>query len=208
MHQLKALSCSLALFALAACGRSEAPETRDELQPEPAPVLQSSDLADRTLGPIDYSFDQSQLTLTEVVLPLPPDYEDTVFASKLIPNQRAEMLGMELCNYGESGTTTSCEAEKEAGLALALLERPIDEYRAAFTQSGIGEESLSPSSVDGASGFAFTAQAEGSGTEYRFLSVDGQTLLLAKTFRAGQEQGAAALREVVATLAQGLSENM
>ena len=207
MHQLKALSCAPVLLILCACGGSGTSEAGDELQTNGQEVSEGPVMADRTLGPIEYSFDESQLTLTEVVLALPPDYENTAFASKLIPEERAQMLGTEQCSYGQSGLTTACDAEKEAGLALSLLERPIEEYREAFAERGI-KEALKPSSLGGAAGFAFTAQAEGSGTEYRFLSVDEQTLLLARTFRSGQDQDAAAIEEVIASLAKGIEDHL
>lgn len=199
--QMPLAACALALCAC----NGEEPELESEAQESPVGEAPEPHLTARTLGSLRYSFDDTELTVTDVTLPIPPGYEDSIPATKLIPLERAEQLGEEQCSYGQSGLTTTCNAAQEAGLALALLERPLDEYRAAFVEDQM-EGSLVESSLDGATGFAFTAQVEGSGTEYGFYPLEGRTLLVARQFAFGQDAGEAAIRDVIESLAQDLEE--
>lgn len=194
-------ACTLVLCA---CNGGEQ-EPVSEVQ-EPAPEADAeAHLTARSIGPLSYSYDDTQLTVTDVSLSIPPDYDDSVPATKLIPLERAEQLGEDACSYGQSGMISTCNAEQEAGLALALLARPLEEYRAAFTDEQMGG-SLVESTLDGSTGFAFTAQVEGSGTEYGFYPLGERTLLVARQFAYGQDEGEEAIRDVIESLAQNLEE--
>lgn len=164
-----------------------------------APLSDSGRLASGTLGPVRFEYDATQLMLAEVLVELPPDYADQVWAAKLIPVARARLLGQDRCRYGESGRTQTCNAESEAGLILALLERPLSDYRRAFVRKRM-EDALSPARVDGTHGFSFTAQAEGSGIEFRFLALEERTVLVARQFVVGQNEGAEAINEVIRSI--------
>jgi len=170
---------------------------------EDAPIVSNAVAASATVGPIRYQYDATALTMTEVVVEVPPDYRGQIWGAKLIPRERGAMLGQELCRYGQSGRVETCEAEKEAGVVLALLERPLADYRQAFVNDGLGDE-LSPVRMEGALGFAFTAEAEGSGIEYRFLPLQGRTVLLARQFTAGQDGGEEAMEGVISSVSRAL----
>lgn len=200
-NYLPVTACALALFAC----NGEEQEPVGAIQEEPAKANAEPHLTERTLGPLSYSYDDTELTVTEVMLSIPPDYDDSIRATKLIPLERARQLGEEQCSYGQSGLISTCNAEQEAGLALALLERPLEEYRAAFGDDRMGG-SLVESTLDGSTGFAFTAQAEGSGTEYGFYPVEERSLLVARQFAFGQDAGEEAIRDVIEDLAQDLEE--
>lgn len=160
-----------------------------------------------TLGPLAYEFDNSALTAADVDVRIPPDYQTVQSATKLIPEDRARSLGEDSCTYGQSGRVSECNAEQEIGLALALLPRPIDEYRQAF--EGEMSDGLDRVELDGINGFSFTAQAEGAGTEYHFFGIDQQTLLLARTFDEATPNGASeAIDHVIATLSQSVDRRI
>lgn len=152
------------------------------------------------LGPVEYGFDPRHLIRAEVDLALPPAYELTAWAVKLIPVERAELLGEDGCTYGQSGLRETCTAAKEVGLSLSLLERPLRDYRSAFAEGGIPAEEMEPTAMFGEEGFSFTAQAEGSGIHYRFVPVGERTLLIARRFAAGIEVGDAAIEAALASL--------
>jgi len=174
------------------------PETRASTDPEP--------MADFHLGPLRIEYDSTRLTLAELAIDLPPGYEDEAAVVKLIPVERASVLGQETCRYGQSGNAQPCNAEDEAGLVLALLERPLADYRQAFAAQDL-EDALGPARIDGAQGFSFTAQAEGSGIEYRFVPVQERTLLVARQFAGEQEGGAEAMRQVIASVARAVADS-
>lgn len=201
--------CSMALLGLAACGDEEGAGANGDASPQ-ADVVSSQAAEERgmhtargTIGPVKFAYDNERLTRADIQLTLPPEYEEEVYATKLIPAERADQLGEESCSYGESGLTQTCTASKEPGLALGLLARPLSDYREAFEDSGISEQELEHIEVDHIEGFAFTAQAEGSGTEYCFVPVGERTLLLARTFRAGAAVGGDAIRNVLASISLG-----
>ena len=152
------------------------------------------------VGPITYGFDPQRLTRAEIQLDVPPAYETAIWATKLIPVERADRLGEESCHYGESGLAQACTAHQEDGLALALLERPIAHYRQSFVEAGVSENELAPDELAGTSGFAFTATAEGSGISYGFFNVDERTLLVARRFSDGEQPIDPAIEQVLETL--------
>lgn len=185
-------------LALASCGE------RDTATGEPDMVSATDSAAENlqntTLGPLTYQFDQGALTAADVDIAIPPGYQSTSPATKLIPEARADLLGQNGCTYGESGETSACNAEQEIGLAVALLPRPIDEYRAAFD-----DEQLERAELDGIDGFSFTTQADGAGTEYRFFGLEGRTIMLARKFDGSIDSEAAdAIAQVITSLSESV----
>jgi len=160
-------------------------------------------MVSNTFGPVHYQYNPGELTKAEVLVEVPPDYDDEVWSVKLIPASRAALLGQDRCRYGQSGRTENCVAENETGLILALLERPLADYRDAFVDEGLDDE-LSPASLDGISGFGFVAEAEGSGVEYRFLPLEDRTVLVARQFAAGHDEGREAIEQVIRDIALGM----
>lgn len=191
-----------AILMMTGCHESRGPAQEASSSATPVP---ENTLRTGTLGPLTYNFDQEKLILADVTLSLPPLYKTSVFASKLIPASLAAQLGQKVCHYNQSKAATTCNASQEVGLSLALLERPISEYRAAFTKDGIGADRLPEARIDNAHGFSFTVGAQGSGTEYRFFPVDQRTLLIARQFAPGEEQGDNAMRAVVASIAHAMT---
>ncbi|GAA5059770.1 hypothetical protein GCM10023208_27440 [Erythrobacter westpacificensis] len=209
MVQLRyALAIAAASLAVASCGDSR-PDTGDEA-PDTAATQPTAAMQTATLGPFTYEFDQDALTAADIELRIPPTYEESMPVTKLIPEARAQQLGEQACRYGESGEVSECNARQEIGLALALLPRPIDEYRAAFADEDIGSTDLSPVSLDGADGFAFTAEAEGGGTDYRFYSIENRTILLARRFDGSADDAETdeAMDDVMRSLARSFEEQL
>ncbi|GGD48514.1 hypothetical protein GRI62_08000 [Erythrobacter arachoides] len=157
------------------------------------------------LGPIAYTFDNTQLVPTEVTLGIPPGYEAKAFASKLIPVDRAQNLGTEQCRYDAREEPVPCDASRESGLALALLERPIIEYRAAFDDADILPAMLEDVRLDGSEGFTYLAQKpDGSGIQYSFLDVDERTMLLVRYYEGAEP----ALEEEVSAVLTSIKQSL
>ena len=181
MYQARSSCLLLALASLAACssatedGKRGATETDEPL----AVAAGQPPLRHANLGPIEYEFDPVQLTRAEIQLPLPPSRAETAFAVKLIPQDAFENLGTMGCSYGISADNVECTAEEEVGVALAMLERPIADYREEFAMAG---EDLRPVRIDGQEGFSWTASEADSGLQYSFVPYDGQTVLVVRRF--------------------------
>ncbi|WP_338240605.1 hypothetical protein [Aurantiacibacter hainanensis] len=194
-------------LAIASCGDSSAELGESQsvsTHPAGAGAMQNA-----TLGPLTYQFDQSELTAADVDIRIPPDYQTMQSATKLIPEARAFSLGEENCSYGESGLVSECSAEQEAGLTLALLPRPVGEYREAFEEAGPIADELEPTQLNGIDGFSFTAEAEGAGTEYRFFGIDERTILLARTFDSDSTDDAGnAIEKVIRTLSRSVDDQL
>lgn len=206
MYRVRLLLLALAALPLAACGdstRDDAADGRgitiDARGQPPAPARR----AEARLGPVRYSFDTSRLTLAEVMLALPPVYEELSWAVKLIPDHRAVMLGSIACDYDGSDGLEMCNSQDEAGLAMALLDRPMADYRSAFEAAGAGDMELSNTTLDGVSGFAFTAAPEDGGRLYRFVPVAGRTFVVARRPGSIADGDREAIDEVIAALDLG-----
>jgi len=158
---------------------------------------------DVTIGSVRYSYDPRQLTAAEVLLVMPPSRDEQIWVTKLIPASRAAALGQDSCVYTLSGKTETCTTQKEPGLMLALLERPLEDYRQAFLKEGLGAR-LAGAQLDDSRGFSFTEQADGARTEYMFLPVNERTLLVAQQFVPEDSQGTEAIQHVIRTLEAGL----
>ena len=195
MHRVQLLLFALAALPLAACGRP-APSDPADKNPE---VRRAS----ARLGPVRYSFDASRLTLAEVMLALPPRYQEMMWAVKLIPAKRAAMLGSQACDYRSTGVAEMCNSQDEAGLALALLERPLADYRRAFEEADVGDIELFDTSVDGVAGFAFTAEPEDGGRQYRFVPVRDRTFVIARRPGPIAEQDSETIDQVIAGIDLG-----
>ena len=189
-------------LALGSCG--DGGPTASE--PEALVTNHKSDtgLQEADLGPLTYQFDPDPLTAADVETAIPPEYEASQLATKLIPRERARLLGQLACTYGQSGQTSECNAAHEIGLAIAYLPRPVAEYRQAFEN-----ERLDRVELDGVDGFSFTAQAEGSGTEYHFFGLEDRTILLARQFNDSVTPAAEeAMGDVIHSLSESLDRRI
>ncbi|RKF21940.1 hypothetical protein D6851_07975 [Altericroceibacterium spongiae] len=197
--------CIGVCLAVSACN-SESQNIGTQTNSDKDNIAGVSDLAGRpdmgfgTIGPVTYKFDRQRLVPAEIEIPVPPAYDESIWGIKLLPASRAAMLGNENCIYGNSRQTQLCDAEHEIGLEMAMLERPLPFYRDAFTSATIPEDELRRTNLMGQTGFAFTASAEGSGTEYRFIPVDGRTLLIARRFSRTNDAGSRAIAETIRSL--------
>ncbi len=152
------------------------PATRNVVQLATPP---STDLETfGSIGPVVYAFAPGRLTRAEIQLDLPPAYTTTVWATKMIPVARAALLGEDQCRYGRSQVPQTCTAEAEDGLALALLDRPLADYRRQFVQAGLPELALKPAALADARGFEFTAENGGTVTSYGFYPAGERVLLV------------------------------
>ena len=151
------------------------------------------------LGPVRYGFAPQRLKRAEIELGLPPLFDESTWAMKFLPIDRAERLGRDECSYGSEQAQT-CTAEAERGLALALLERPIADYRRGFLENGIPARALHTDSLNGASGFCFTSNDRGSGNDWCYYSVAERTLLVARRYAARGAPVDPDLGEVLNTL--------
>lgn len=192
-------SCRTCFFAicltLAACSPSESENEKQDAEIS-APAEDGDSLTDGTLGPLHYSYDQSELTRAEISLPLPPDFEKTVFAVKFIPKGLVNNLGDADCSYEIENNDEDCTAENEIGLALALLERPIETYGEAIV-AGIDETmSVEAASIAGHDGFALNAMRGETAMRYTFVPTGERTLLLVERTQSLIDEGADALQLV------------
>ena len=181
MYQARIPCLLVAIASLAACssGAEEDKSGSAQATPSLASTASQTPLLQANLGPIEYEFDPIQLTRAEIQLPLPPSRSETAFAVKLIPQDAFENLGTLGCSYGISADNVECTAEEEVGVALAMLERPIADYREEFATAG---EDLRPVRIDGQEGFSWTASEADSGLQYSFVPYDGQTVLVVRRF--------------------------
>ena len=202
------LPTALAL-AIAACSEGEPPGASSDAAASAERGADRTDAAAQeearretaTVGPLRYAYDPEVLERVEVRASLPPDYESERDGIKLIPAERAELLGKRECSYGESGMVTECNAEQEAGLEIVQLDGPLSRWRENFANSRMGTGPLESVELGGVSGFRFTAQAEGSGAEYTFLPAgDDAAVLVTRQFRFGQDAGEEEIERVIASL--------
>lgn len=202
MHQfVRPITLILLATACAGCARGEGEAEAVAGEKAGIATLLTADAPTLgNIGPVTYAFAPERLTRAEIELAVPPANEATAWATKLIPSGRAARLGERACRYGEQTREQVCTAEKEVGLAMALLERPLADYRRAFAEAGIGVEELAPVSLGGCRGFSFAAEAEGSSITYRFHPAGGRTLLIARQFAGSARQPDADLSAVLESL--------
>ena len=196
MYQAVRLCCLSALL-LSACA-----DERVDVQPSdegtPAHVASSGldSLTRGSLGQVEYRFDPQRLTRAEIDIALPPDSEDTVFAVKFIPVELSGNLGTQGCSYGISADNEECTADEEVGIALALLERPIDHYRLELEEEADNGSLDTQVMLAGHRGFAFSSEDPKTEVRYTFLPLHGRTLLLMERSEDGVDEGAAALAQL------------
>lgn len=195
-----------ALLALCSCG-DPAPDTAsaDERPAErnPDAAVQASrreTMASGTLGKVNYSFDTRLLTRAEIDLPLPPDFTESVFAIKLIPIAYADNLGSPGCSYGISLDDETCTAEEEIGIALALLERPIADYRTEIEAENLSPGQIMTHKIAGMDSFTVRFERDPTRQSYTYMPVEERTLVIAQRKSEGENAASAALDEVIASL--------
>ena len=163
-----------------------------------------ADLQSATIGPLRYEYDHRALTLIEMPIMFPIGPQQQAWGSKLVPAARADQLGQPGCVYGDPPRRRTCNARDEGGLVLALLERPIDDYREGFVRAGLGTQ-LMPAQLDGAAGFAYNRTRLGTHALYRFIPVGERTLMLAEQELAIEDPAAqVAIAATIRSLAQAV----
>ncbi len=189
-------------LSLTACDGNDRPASSEPVLTDSATIASTaaSDLDRRTMGPLVFSFDPDVLRAFDVEATFPPDYEATYGGLKLIPVDRAALIGQRECSYGQSGLMQICEAAAEVGIAFAILPRPAAYYRDKLIESGIPTDEIEDATIAGVEGFRFTAQAEGSGVANTFLPAGRQTILVERTFRDGEGQGADAFGRMLSSV--------
>ena len=187
---------AIAVTLMVACepGGAEAEQTSALATSGPVGV----NLRTARLGPVVYSFDDSRLVPTEVTLALPPAFDDTTFAAKLIPVDRAARLGSAQCRYDADEEMDPCDAALESGVSLALLERPLAEYRAAF--GGAEIEALDDGLMDGSEGFSVEVTEGDRTAKYSFAGVGDRTLLVVEQSEGDEPALEQDVARVVATV--------
>lgn len=203
MHQSIRVVLAVGLAAIAACG----PEPADEEPPiargpiaDPLMAPAADEPSRGGVGPVRYDWDPERLTRAEIQIELPPTHEARIWVTKLIPAARAATLGEERCRYGAVARVQTCTAEEENGLAMALLERPLADYRATFRAAKVPEAELQPAALAGHRGFRFIASAPGSVTTYGFFPVVDRTLLVVSRISQAGDAPDPAIRDVLDSL--------
>ncbi|WP_188053823.1 hypothetical protein [Sphingosinithalassobacter sp. CS137] len=146
-------------------------------------------------GPASFLYDPERHALVDTEVQLPPSYEETLDATKLIRRDRTAQLGQRNCSYGESGLTQRCEARMEPGLAIAISDTPVATFRSRFPSGRIEEADLA-----GRSGFRITQGAEGSGSSWTFLPAGDRTLIVERLWRHQGGEPTTAMMGVLRTL--------
>jgi|GEM_PF-1318933 len=193
-HRKSPILLALCLTIGACSPSGSEPEVED---PQELAASDTDDgLSEGTLGPVHYRYDQSVLTRAEISLSLPPDFEQTVFAVKFIPAELVDNLGNSKCSYEREEGEEICTAEAEVGVALALLERPIETYGETIVANLDDTMSVESAKLAGEEGFALKAMRGGAEKLYTFVPVGERTLLLVERTQQASEEGMRAMREV------------
>ena len=201
MYQLRVFLVSC-VAALAACGANRGEQATQDRAGSAAARASPVEDAPTTgsIGPVEYRFAPQRLTRAEIQIEVPPGYKSSAWATKLVPIERARALGEKSCRYGSSSDAQVCSAEMEDGLAMALLDRPIGDYRRAFTEESAQGAKLEPSTRARRQGFKYSVAAGTSAVIYAFYPVGERTLLLARRFSEGGAALDPALGQVLASL--------
>ena len=153
-----------------------------------------------SIGPVQYSYPPQRLTRAEIQIEVPPDHKSSAWATKLVSVDSARLLGEKSCRYGGSHDAQVCSAEMEDGLAMALLDRPIGDYRRTFTQRPALGAKLEPATLARRQGFRYSVAAGKSAVIYAFYPVGERTLLLTRRFSQGGASLDPAIGQVLASL--------
>ncbi|WP_126665507.1 hypothetical protein [Croceibacterium ferulae] len=163
-----------------------------------------AELQSGSLGPLRFDYDQEALTLIEMPIMFPIGPQQQAWGAKLVPADRADLLGQQGCIYGDPPRRRTCNARDEGGLVMSLLERPIQDYREDFIQAGLGAE-LMPARLDGSVGFAYRRTRLGRHSLYRFIPVGERTLMVAEQELVTDNRVAqAAIAATIRSLAKAL----
>lgn len=195
MRRDRATACIVLCLALGACAQEE-PEPEASEAPAITAQASADPMEEDTLGPVRYAYDTGVLTRAEISLPLPPGFDESVFAVKFIPTDLLGNLGDPNCSYEREADDIECTAEQEIGFALAFLERPIDTYGEALMDHLDDTMTVEPASIRGHEGFTLETPRGGTVLRYTFLPVAGRTLLLVERRQADIVVGAEALAQV------------
>lgn len=202
------LCALLCLPLLTGCGQ-EADSADSQVLDGAAVDVMSGDevlaeLQSGSIGPLRFNYDAQELTLIEMPIMFPIGPQQQAWGAKLVPADRADLLGQQGCIYGNPPRRRTCNARDEGGLVLSLLERPIEDYRADFVKAGLGAQ-LKPARLDGATGFAYNRTRLGSHSLYRFIPVGERTLMLAEQELVADNQVArSAIAATIRSLASAL----
>ena len=202
MYQVRLLSIAPVLLAFCGCsGQPDEDSSSPVARPSAAQLADThddhADLRHERLGPIEYDYDPDRFTQAEIELPIPPGKIDTAFAIKIIPKEDFDNLGTVGCSYGVSVDDVECTAEEEVGLAISLLERPIDDYRQSFAEE---DGVLEATTIDGQEGFAYSAMEAGSEIEYRFVPLGERTVLTAYRFDPDVSEPERSMTHILASI--------
>lgn len=167
------------------------PPAEEANQTKAEPALRTAEA-----GPLSFRYDPSLLAKTDVDVQIPPDWSRQVRGTKLVPRDRIDLIGKAECMYGLSGQAQRCTAEKEAGLAFALLDTPFEEMRGRIEEPAPSEVTMA-----GRDGIRWEIGAEGEGADYILLPADGGTMLIVHQYRTSGNPDEQAVQAVLDSLA-------
>lgn len=136
-------------------------------------------------GPLTYRYQPGRFTSAPVIFSLPGTPDWPVEGSKLIPWERASQLGKSSCHYGLSGQKQSCDAEKEAGLTFAVIDRPLARLREQLPAALAESSTLARREA-----LRVIEQAEGSGTSYILVPAGSRTVAVVRNWREDRDESA------------------
>lgn len=135
-------------------------------------------------GPVAYRFRPDLFVLAEVPLALPGAEGLAVEAQKLIAWRTAAGLGKRACRYGPSPRLQVCDAEREPGLAFAVLDRPIHVVHEAFSAAAV-----EPSALAGREGFRTADKGPRAGMSFAFIPAGTNTVAVARNLPGDAGRG-------------------
>ena len=195
------LTAAAALTGCADSGERSSAQSHDFAAASDALTgTRSENLQTDTIGPIAFSFDRNALIETEIEMTLPPLHDDTVFAIKLVPRDAVTQPASAQCAYAPSDQRKACPADEEVGLTLALLERPLSDYRRAFRLADVEPSAITGAQLDGKNGFSYR-ESDGEGVvEYSFIPQDMRTLVIVQRSNSDRASDALAMQRVIGSL--------
>lgn len=207
MHMLgfRGILLVLAPIALGGCADSGGQDVDRYAHGPNRASLEASELATNReerdfIGGIEYAFDRELLTQADVLISIPPLHETEIFARKLFPRAALGKLGSPGCEFAEDTNGGDCQASDEIGLTMALLERPIADYRAAFRAAGIPQDRITGARLQGQKGFSYREDDGASQVEYHFLAKGMRTFLVIERQDRSTPDNAMALRRVLSSI--------
>lgn len=200
MARISGFLSAVLLFGLASCSGDAPPSDNED-----ASTLADNSVAglvDGSLGQVSYRYDPTILTRAEIELPLPPDFSETAFAVKFLPSSMTGNIGFGGCSYGTALDASSCTADREVGLALALLERPLSHYRDRLEKSALASSLSNDASLGDVRGFVVSRHSDNTTTHLRyvFVPLGDRTLLAVERTEDGIVEGEQALAAVRASI--------